>query len=718
MKEIELKEGQKLYGYAGKILRINLTDSTTDVIPSSKYVPKYIGGWTVANAIFWEDIKETVPALSAENEIIYMLGPGAGSGLPIMGRAEMCGVAANNIPESYTHSSIGGPFGPMLKWAGYDGFVITGKAPKHTYVLIEDDKVSFLDADEAGLWGQLVHESQERIFDLYGRDTFSLVIGPAGENQHRNASITTGNDHVSAKAGFGAVWGYKNLKAVAVRGTGTIQPAIGLEDLLKLRLEIGNPGMRPNPLKKDYKFVSFPSNHFRCEEEWACYESRLACSHGCNRLCVWTCFEIHDPFNPGRKVTEGVKCMERWAANWTYDCSWQGGAYVHSHRQEVPGHYNWCAFLSTADENDPDRPFLLNEYMGDRYDMLEPNMERGQTITWLCTQYGLDKWEMVFWYIGWLSMCKKEGLLEGIDFGREVDVNDPEFIKYFITMMTYRNGPMIKLPDGTERPIGDLFAEGMGRVTRALGEEKYRYSIYHGRTNAMGEHLDIPVSWEASWGVCTHWLGRGFQGCPKPQWLIYAVDQMLDSRDSQGNSHFHMWIEDYLKTVDDPAHSKITAEFSAENRRWATMKDTLVSCEYCTPDPGRPDQEVQLFKAATGIDVTLDQLMDVCEKSRLIYRAILMRNAGRTRDLEVENCYYWLTYPDPWGKIVTWDEWNDLVDLVYEVNGFDKATGWPFRSTWEKYGLKDIADEMEARGMLPPEGGTPGYTRKANPFDR
>ncbi len=64
----------------------------------------------------------------------------------------------------------------MLKWAGYDGFIITGKAPKHTYVLIDDEKIKFLDADEAGLWGQLVHESQERIFDLHGRDAFSLVI--------------------------------------------------------------------------------------------------------------------------------------------------------------------------------------------------------------------------------------------------------------------------------------------------------------------------------------------------------------------------------------------------------------------------------------------------------------------------------------------------------------------------------------------------------------
>ena len=57
------------------------------------------------------------------------------------------------------------------------------------------------------------------------------------------------------------------------------------------------------------------------------------------------------------------------------------------------------------------------------------------------------------------------------------------------------------------------------------------------------------------------------------------------------------------------------------------------------------------------------------------------------------------------------------MDLYYRTVGWDLATGWPFRSTWEKAGLKDIADEMEKLGMLPPEGGTPGYIRKECPFD-
>jgi hypothetical protein len=94
--------------------------------------------------------------------------------------------------------------------------------------------------------------------------------------------------------------------------------------------------------------------------------------------------------------------------------------------------------------------------------MLEPNMERGQAIAWLCTQYGLDKWEMVFWYLGWLSMCKKEGLLEGIDFGMEVDVNSTEFVKYFMRMMTYREGPIIKAARRNRAPHRRRLRRGHG----------------------------------------------------------------------------------------------------------------------------------------------------------------------------------------------------------------------------------------------------------------
>jgi len=88
-------------------------------------------------------------------------------------------------------------------------------------------------------------------------------------------------------------------------------------------------------------------------------------------------------------------------------------------------------------------------------------------------------------------------------------------------------------------------------------------------------------------------------------------------------------------------------------------------------------------------------------RSKLLMRAICMRNHGRTREMEVNAVFPTLQYPDPRGEIVEWDEWNDLVDMYYDARGWDRATGWPLRSTWEKYGLADIADDMEELGLLP-----------------
>lgn len=718
MKGIKVKEGQKIGGYAGKILRINLTDSTTEIISTWKYAPKYIGGWAMCNAIFWDDIKENIDPFDPRNETVFCLGPGAGTGIPIMGRAEICGIAANNLPTQYTHSNMSGLFNGVLKWAGYDGFIVTGKAPKHTYVFIDDDKVSFLDADEAGLWGELVHESQKRIFELHGDDVQSIVIGPAGENLCRIASLTNGNDSVSAKAGFGAVWGSKNLKAVAVRGTGSAKAAMPADELIKLRSNVGNPMMVPNPLVENRNLFSMLNNDFRCDDEWACKSARLAGCWGCNSRCnLNTAFEIHDPLNPGRRVTEVCKCVERWAANFNYDCGYNNSWYVHSKRQQVPNKYVFSG-LNIVDPDDPMLPILKSGYHGDSYNFWDASMEMGQTVNWLCTQYGIDKWDVIVWLMTWLMMCQKEGLFDELDFGMDVDMNNPKFMMHILRIMTYREGPYVKTEAGDERRIGDILAEGMARAVRILGKKKYGDSIYHDRHNLMGKRLDIPVSWESTWGQSTHWQGRGYQACPKPWWLNYNANMMLDSRDSQGNGHMHMWAEDMFHLSEDPSHNEDLAKFGMQNDLRRMMKDSLVSCEWHVPDDSLPDQEAWLYHAATGIDVTEQDIYDACETGRLLYRAILIRNHERTRDLEVENAYPIMTYPDPFNEVVTWDEWNDYVDLVYKVNGFDRATGWPFRSVLEEYGLKEVADELEAIGKLPPEGGTPGYVRKANPFDR
>ena len=361
-----MSEEKKMYGYAGTILRINLTDRTTERIPSSKYLPELIGGRAVANRIFWDEMKGAAPALSAENKLIYMTGASTGTGLPACGRATLCGIAASTIPEQYSHSSIGGHFAPMLKYAGYDGFILEGRAEKPCYVFIKDDKVSFLDAEP--LWGKLVQETEEEIFRIHGRNTQALVIGPAGENQCRFATVATGYDSAAAKGGFGAVFGYKNCKAIAVQGTGTLIP-FSVEKVFEVRDNPSNEARRPNPMGPGIQYF-FPEM-----DPGETKLARMANCTGCSAHCAQTFFNVKNPLEPGGRIAITQKCLDAISFGMMIDC-WDGHALVHSHRQEKPGVWRWCAPTLT-DPTDPDYEILAEVYPGDKLGLWETNIDYG-----------------------------------------------------------------------------------------------------------------------------------------------------------------------------------------------------------------------------------------------------------------------------------------------------------------------------------------------------
>ena len=111
--------------------------------------------------------------------------------------------------------------------------------------------------------------------------------------------------------------------------------------------------------------------------------------------------------------------------------------------------------------------------------------------------------------------------------------------------------------------------------------------------------------------------------------------------------------------------------------------------------------ESEIYTCATGYEMDPEELEDAAFRSKLLFRAILIRNFGRTRQLEMQSIWHLLQVPDSWNDVADWKSWNEFVDLYYESRGWDLETGWPYRETYEKYGLKDVADEMEKLGFLP-----------------
>jgi len=147
-----------MYGYAGKILRINLTDQKIKVEDlKTEWAKRYIGGRGLASKYLFEEIDPKVDPFSSENKLIIATGPLTGTSVPTGGRYMV--ITKSPLTGAIACSNSGGFFGAELKIAGYDMIIFEGKAPKPVYIAIEDDKVEIKDAGH--LWGKLVYETTD-----------------------------------------------------------------------------------------------------------------------------------------------------------------------------------------------------------------------------------------------------------------------------------------------------------------------------------------------------------------------------------------------------------------------------------------------------------------------------------------------------------------------------------------------------------------------------
>jgi len=207
-----------LYGYAGRILHLDLTTGKTHVEPlNEKYAKKYIGGIGLGIRLLLDHSKPGVAPFSPENPLILATGPISGTMWPTGGNGH---AFVSKSPQSFGvgESKSHGSFGTELKRAGYDVVIFKGKAEKLVYVWIDDDSVQLLDASD--LMGKSPAETDDAIREELG-DYYIRVaaIGPAGEKLARMACVINDKTRAAGRTGMGAVMGSKNLKAIAVRGT-------------------------------------------------------------------------------------------------------------------------------------------------------------------------------------------------------------------------------------------------------------------------------------------------------------------------------------------------------------------------------------------------------------------------------------------------------------------------------------------------------------------
>ena len=650
-------------GWIGKILRVNLTEEKIETEDTMPYAEKFIGGQGIAAKIFWDLGCPKVSAFHPDNPLIMMTGPLTGTLSRGAGRIIVYGIAPQSYPkELCTYSSFGGHFPARLKFAGFDGIVVTGAASESRYIYIEDGKVEIRDAEH--LWGLDPFETERVLEKEYGKYASVACIGPAGENLSRGASIQH-ETHSASKGGFGAVMGSKKLKAIVVKGTGSIKVADPDTMLEIYHIEESTYGPVSALLPTDPGFLKWVGGK-RAADELMKYMMKNRCScYGCPCQCRLT----FDWPGIGRGV---LKCQDSW-----YGAVGVIGPGVDP---ENTTYY--------TEEGKPTSP------AGTGRGAWECKM--------LCDKIGINHF-VVESLTAWMWKVLKRGILKTEDLQLPIpywlggEATDHEFLTALCEWIASGRKP---------------YAEGTARVAEYFGVESfevYKEDSGGGRGllgHGVGYNPVTALQWmmDSTDPARTNAnIGLGIQ--PEVAKFVFGTEKPAYSSLSEPEETVYEDSEIaaiYLQHQGRVINSLPLCHFSSVYNAW-----------WCTAKKGLGDLKVEgnLLSAATGIDMRED-LFKIAERIINLERAIVVLREDRTRkdDDVYDYCYkhrFWCDNPwcmgDNWVGPIDREKMEKLKDKYYERRGWDKVTGWPKRSTLEKLGLKDVADKIEAEGKLPPE---------------
>ncbi len=416
-------EDTSLYGYAGKVLYVDLTTGKTRTEKlNEEYAKKYIGGIGLGMRLWLANSKAGVEPFSPENPLVLALGPISGTMFPTAGNGHAY-VAKSPETHAVGEAVAHGTFGAELKRAGYDVVIVKGKAEKPVYLWIDDDSVQLLDA--AHLSGKSPSETEDAIKEELG-DYYIRVsaIGLAGEKLSRIACIINEKTRAAGRTGLGAVMGSKNLKAIAVRGTRDIVPAKPDEfmDMVKEFHE-----RMKGPATQKYRTLGTVEN---------------VLVHN-SLFCMPTRNYNNAHFENADKVS-GEMLNERYVAK-IIACS--SCAMRCEHEVVVrDGPYK-----GTMTRMEYEMLWALGPYCGiDRLDAIIKGME-------LCNYYGMDALSAGV-TVGFAMDCHERGILSHEELGVDAHFGSVEAMLTLLEKMGKREG------------IGDILADGVKAAAEKIGK--------------------------------------------------------------------------------------------------------------------------------------------------------------------------------------------------------------------------------------------------------
>jgi aldehyde:ferredoxin oxidoreductase len=636
-----------MYGYMGKILHVDLTKASLSEIETQTYAKKFLGGRGVASRLYWEKVTPEIKAFDPENRLMFMSGPILATGAQGGARMSISGKSPMAYPEGYCYGSLGGYFPAEVKKAGWDGIVIDGRAEKPVYLHIDNDKVEILDA--SWLWGKSAYKVQELLQQKYGDRIRFVTTGIAGENLVRTAIIFASQEG-AVTAGFGSVMASKNLKAIAVRGTGT--PAVadpkGLKELNRYTLKIRNTlslAITPRLGATNHGHVLEPIGKRHC------YQCGLTCSKYIYRFG-------NDPKLEGLR---GCQAMEYYLP-WTFG------------REDEP--------IKTVF----DAPTLANDYSIGTFEL--------QSM------------------IDWLYDCYKAGVLTEEETGLPLSrTGTREFLERLLYIIANREGfgdilaeGMMRVRDKVSDEAKALFRHSVAPVGMHDGVPPRAYT-----THALLYPFETrmhPISVHEMGYVNMPW--NMHQADPKSS-PVNSESFLKIARLFWGGEA----AADY-SSYEGKAMAARNIQNRTYLRDCLGLCDFIWPITYSlsTPDGvGDPELEGKIFTAVTGIPAS--ELSTYAERIFNMQRYIRVREGHKipeddyplemnfTEPMGANVHGMKILRPGPDGKpvdatgnILDRDKFTAMLKEYYNIRGWDEKTGLPTEKTLAALGLEDMATTL------------------------
>jgi len=555
-------------GYTGKILRVDLSNrNIKEETHGDTFYRRYVGGWGIIGYHLLKELSSMIDPLGPENKLVFAAGPITGVPLPGNGRNAVG--AKSPLTGGFGVGEAGGYWGAELKHAGLDGLIFEGISEDPVYLWLKDGEPELRDAGH--LWGKYTKETQVTIRKELNDDRVRVAgIGPGGENMVPYACIINDLTNAVGRTGLGAVMGSKNLKAIAVRGSGQVEvadpektkeltrdiaKAIGIRDS-RQESGSGRPPYTPNG--------NLPIRNFQDGEfpEWADISASGMVSLGLIKRGMHTCYGC--PIN----------CKEQ------------------------P--------LEFDDPLAPDPDYGAPEYetagsLGSCCGVGDPKVVlKGQE---LCNAYAIDSISTGV-TIAFAMECFERGIIDEDDTGGvELRFGNGEAMLETIKMI------------GERRGFGALLSEGSKRAAEKIGGEAWKYAV-----NVKGQELPMHDP------RLKRVLGVGYAVSPT------GADHMHNLHDTRMVSDAgiaqikSMGILESLP-LDDLSSAKVRMLIYYVNMR--VLDNCALMCMFA---PWSPNQKVEIFKAVTGWDTSLWELAKVGERALNMARAFNMREGLTEKD--------------------------------------------------------------------------------------